>query len=82
MYKRQLINRPKSGFAIPIGDWLRGPLKKWAEDLLEPSLMDSDGLLDVELVQEAWRQHLSGQIDLTSKLWGVLIFQSWLRENR
>ena len=77
-----LINRPKSGFAIPIGDWLRGPLKKWAEDLLEPSLMDSDGLLDVELVQEAWRQHLSGQIDLTSKLWGVLIFQSWLRENR
>lgn len=76
-----LINRPKSGFAIPIGEWLRGPLKTWAEELLDPSIMDKQEILDVSLIQKIWRLHLHGKRDYTSQLWGVLMFQAWLREN-
>ena len=72
-----LLNRPKSGFAIPIGSWLRGPLKRWADDLLDPAQMQSQGYLRPGPVQHLWRDHLSGQ-DNTSKLWTVLMWQSWL----
>lgn len=76
-----LIHRPKSGFAIPIGEWLRGPLKKWAEELLDPLTMDKQQILDVSSIQKTWRLHLSGKRDYTSQLWGVLMFQAWLKEN-
>jgi asparagine synthase (glutamine-hydrolysing) len=76
----ELIERPKAGFGIPIGQWLRGPLRGWAEDLLEPGVMQRHGYLRSEPIQVLWRQHLSGRFDHTSKLWTVLMWQAWLVE--
>jgi asparagine synthase (glutamine-hydrolysing) len=75
-----LIERPKAGFAIPIGPWLRGPLRPWAEDLLSPSLLRRQGLLRPEPVQRIWKEHLSGRADHTTRLWTVLMWQAWLAE--
>jgi asparagine synthase (glutamine-hydrolysing) len=75
-----LINRPKAGFSIPIGDWLRnGPLRNWAESLLDESTIQKRGLLNFEPIQEMWLEHLSGKQDWTPKLWGILMFQAWLQ---
>jgi len=74
----ELIERPKAGFGIPIGQWLRGPLRSWAEDLLEPGLMQRQGYLRPEPIQTLWRQHLSKRFDHTGKLWSVLMWQAWL----
>ena len=76
----ELIERPKAGFGIPIGQWLRGPLRGWAEDLLEPGLMQRQGYLRPEQIQVLWRQHLSGRFDHTTRLWTVLMWQAWLLE--
>jgi asparagine synthase (glutamine-hydrolysing) len=75
-----LIDRPKAGFSIPIGDWLRGPLRSWAESLLDPLSIEQRGLLNNHLVQQIWTEHLSGKCDWTDKLWSILMFQSWLEE--
>jgi asparagine synthase (glutamine-hydrolysing) len=77
---RHLIERPKAGFGIPIGQWLRGPLRGWAEDLLEPGLMQRQGYLRPEPIQALWRQHLSGRFDHSTRLWTVLMWQAWLVE--
>ena len=77
---RHLIERPKAGFGMPIGQWLHGPLREWAEDLLEPGLMQRQGYLRPEAIQIIWRQHLSGRFDHTSRLWTVLMWQAWLAE--
>ena len=76
-----LIDRPKSGFAIPIGDWLRGPLREWAESLLDSTSIQQRELLNNEPIQEMWQEHLSGKYDWTPKLWSILMFQSWLKSN-
>jgi asparagine synthase (glutamine-hydrolysing) len=76
---RQLFDRPKAGFGIPVGEWLKGPLRSWAEDLLEPRRMDSEGCLDASLVQRRWNMHLSGRRDSTPALWAILMFQAWRR---
>ena len=78
----KLIERPKTGFAIPIGLWLRGPLRQWAESLLESSRLSQEGYLDVALVRQIWKEHLSGKSDWTSRLWSILMFQSWLDEQK
>lgn len=78
----ELIERPKAGFAIPVGEWIKGPLRPWAEDLLDPAAMRTDGLLDPEIVQRRWRNHLRGRRDSTPALWALLMFQAWLREQR
>ncbi len=71
-----LIDRPKSGFAVPVHAWLRGPLRAWAEDLLsEASLRDS--LLDAAPVRRAWREHLAGRANHLPQLWTVLMWQAW-----
>ena len=75
---RELVDRPKAGFAIPVGEWIKGPLRSWAEDLLDPALIRSQGWLDADIVQKRWRQHLSGQRDSTPALWALLMFQAWL----
>jgi asparagine synthase (glutamine-hydrolysing) len=72
------INRPKSGFGVPIGEWLRGPLRSWAEDLLAPARLDREGFLRAEPVQAMWREHQAGRRDWEYHLWDVLMFQSWL----
>ena len=73
---RALIERPKAGFAMPIGPWLRGPLRAWADDLLDPALINRQGWLQPEPVQRLWRAHLAGA-DNTPQLWSVLIWQAW-----
>ncbi|MGY6552420.1 MAG: asparagine synthase (glutamine-hydrolyzing) [Erythrobacter sp.] len=74
---RELIERPKTGFGIPVGEWLRGPLRGWAEDLLCEEALRKDGLLDPIPIRQAWQEHLSGQRDWTHRLWIILMFMSW-----
>jgi asparagine synthase (glutamine-hydrolysing) len=74
-----LFERPKAGFSIPVGPWLKGPLREWAEDLLSPKRMAAEGYLDPAIVQRRWQDHLSGRRDSTPALWAVLMFQAWLR---
>lgn len=75
---RELIERPKMGFAVPLGDWLRGPLRPWAEELLDERRLRSEGYFRPRPVRELWHAHLSGRSDEYPRLWPVLMFQSWL----
>jgi asparagine synthase (glutamine-hydrolysing) len=75
-----LFDRPKRGFAQPVGRWLRGPLRPWAEDLLAPAALAGVGLLAPAPVQRLWREHLSGRHDHHAQLWAVLSLQSWSSE--
>jgi asparagine synthase (glutamine-hydrolysing) len=78
---RELIERPKAGFAIPIGQWLRGPLREWAENLLSAQRLQTEGFLRPAPIRQAWAEHLCGKRDHTAKLWSVLMFQAWLEKN-
>jgi asparagine synthase (glutamine-hydrolysing) len=73
----ELIERPKTGFGIPLGDWLRGPLRGWAEDLLSEEALRRDSLIDPVPVRQAWAEHLSGRRDWTHRLWIVLMLMAW-----
>jgi asparagine synthase (glutamine-hydrolysing) len=77
---RELFERPKAGFGIPVGQWIKGPLRDWAEDLLDPIRMRQEGYFDAALIGRRWAEHLSGRRDATPALWAVLMFQAWLRE--
>jgi asparagine synthase (glutamine-hydrolysing) len=77
-----LVDRPKAGFAIPVGEWIKGPLRPWAEELLQPAAMAADGWFHPAIVQRRWRDHLTGRRDSTPALWAILMFQSWLREQK
>ena len=76
---RDLVDRPKAGFAIPVGLWLKGPLRDWAEDLLSESALGADGLFDARTIRARWANHLAGREDATQPLWSVLMFQAWQR---
>ncbi|HVM38992.1 MAG TPA: asparagine synthase (glutamine-hydrolyzing) [Sphingomicrobium sp.] len=79
---RKLLERPKAGFAVPVGEWIKGPLRPWAEDLLDPARIAGEGWFDPAIVQRRWQDHLSGRRDSTPALWAMLMFQAWLSEQR
>jgi asparagine synthase (glutamine-hydrolysing) len=75
-----LIERPKMGFDPPLAAWLRGPLREWAECLLQERRLRDEGFLDPVRVREAWAEHVSGRRNRTYELWGALMFQAWSEE--
>jgi asparagine synthase (glutamine-hydrolysing) len=77
---RELFERPKSGFAVPVGQWIKGPLRPWAEELLDERRLREDGHFDGAKVRRRWGDHLSGRRDGTLAIWAVLMFQAWRAE--
>jgi asparagine synthase (glutamine-hydrolysing) len=73
----ELTERPKMGFTVPIGDWLRGPLRPWADSLLDQRRLAAEGIFHPEPVVQRWREHLAGSHDWHDSLWTVLMFQAW-----
>jgi asparagine synthase (glutamine-hydrolysing) len=72
-----LIDRPKMGFAVPVGEWLRGPLRPWAEELISQNAR-STRCFNAEVLHRTWNEHVSGAQDHAGRLWTVLMFQAWL----
>lgn len=77
-----IIERPKMGFSVPIGDWIRGPMKDWAEDLLDNHRLNQEGYLNANSIHTKWEQHLNGKANWQEQIWDVLMFQSWLEEQK
>lgn len=73
----ELYDRPKMGFGVPIDQWIRGPLKEWAHDLLSSSMLNKHNVLDAKLIQKRWQEHLNGVGNWHLHLWNVLVFQAW-----
>jgi asparagine synthase (glutamine-hydrolysing) len=79
---KSLIERPKMGFAVPLAFWLRGPLKEWCENLLNEKRLDDEGFFNSKIVRTKWLEHLSGKRNWENQLWDVVVFQSWLDEQK
>jgi len=79
---KSLVDRPKMGFGVPISDWLRGPLKGWASDLLDENRLNKEGFFNAKLIQEKWLEHQHGVHNWQYQLWPVLMFQLWLENEK
>ncbi len=77
---RELTERPKKGFSVPISSWLRGPMRDWAEELLNEQRLRGQGFFHAKAVRRIWRQHLAGWRDHRDMLWSLLMFQTWYDE--
>jgi asparagine synthase (glutamine-hydrolysing) len=77
---RELVDRPKMGFAVPVVEWLRGPLLQWAQDLLSGTKLRQQGFLNEAIVSEKWRMHMNGDTRSGHVIWNILVFQAWLDE--
>ena len=75
---KEMLDRPKAGFGIPIDSWLRGPLRDWAESFLSPETLRRDGFLNPGPIRQKWDEHLSGKRNWHEAIWNVLMFQAWL----
>ena len=75
-----LTERPKMGFGVPIENWLRGPLRDWAESLLSVDRIRKDGFLDSTQIEQMWNEHISGKRNWHHNIWNILMFQSWYEE--
>jgi len=78
---KDLVNKPKMGFAVPLAEWLRGPLKDWAEPMLDEKRLHEEGFFNVEFVRNKWFEHLNFKRNWDHQLWNVLMFQAWLEKN-
>jgi asparagine synthase (glutamine-hydrolysing) len=76
---RKLVDRPKMGFGVPTGEWMRGPLRDWCEDLLSERSLRDGGVLRPDLIRRRWAEHLTGRVNWQYPLWDVLMFESWRR---
>src|SRR5206468_3268915 len=79
---RSLFDRPKQGFGVPIGDWLRGPLRSWAEDLLSEERLRRDGFLRPGPIRARWKEHVEGRRNWAAHLWNVVVLQQWFDAER
>jgi asparagine synthase (glutamine-hydrolysing) len=75
---KALIERPKMGFGIPLASWLRGPLRDWAEALLDEGRLEKEGFFRARPVRQKWNEHLSGRRNWAYHIWDILMFQAWL----
>jgi asparagine synthase (glutamine-hydrolysing) len=76
---RELIDRPKRGFSVPVKEWLGGPLREWVEESISEQYLREQGIFDVNSVREVWSQHLHGWANHSELMWAILMFQTWWR---
>lgn len=77
---KEIIDRPKKGFSVPLGDWLRGCLREWAESLLSLEALQLSGMLNSAYIRASWESHLRGDQDYSHRIWTVLMFQAWYKK--